>query len=122
MYVFTQTYVSPEADRAKAKAQGGTNSPGPVYRLDVRSAALSAPACLTVYHQVERLSHQLHWTACRPNTHAGLQETLGRQFLSTRPSTGTMTFGTARREGMATNSAAPGPGQLAFDSIDSLQA
>lgn len=30
-----QTYVSPEADRAKAKAQGGTNSPGPVYRLDV---------------------------------------------------------------------------------------
>lgn len=33
-----QTYVSPEADRAKAKAQGGTNSPGPVYRLDVRPA------------------------------------------------------------------------------------
>lgn len=30
-----QTYVSPEADRAKVKAQGGTNSPGPVYRLDV---------------------------------------------------------------------------------------
>lgn len=36
--IVTQTYVSPEADRAKAKAQGGTNSPGPVYRLDVRPA------------------------------------------------------------------------------------
>ena len=38
MTICTQTYVSPEADRAKAKAQGGTNSPGPVYRLDVRPA------------------------------------------------------------------------------------
>lgn len=40
-----------------------------------------------------------------------LQETLGRQFLSTRPSTGQASFGTARREGMATKSVAPGPGE-----------
>lgn len=32
-----QTYVSPEADRALCRAQGGNNSQGAIYRVQVRS-------------------------------------------------------------------------------------
>lgn len=31
--VFLQMYFSVEADRAKVKGEGGTDSPGPVYRM-----------------------------------------------------------------------------------------
>lgn len=31
-----QTYISPEADRALCKSQGGNNSQGPIYKVPVR--------------------------------------------------------------------------------------
>ncbi len=44
-----------------------------------------------------------------------MQETLGRQFLSTMRSNGVVSFGTARREGMAKKARVPGPGAYKSD-------
>lgn len=118
-----QVYVSPEADRAKAKAEGGTNSPGPVYRVQVcpqrrlsqgthqfricRRENVINHRMVVMESVVGRKIHE------RPRVM--MQETLGRQFLSTMRSNGVVSFGTARREGMAKKASVPGPGAYKSD-------
>jgi hypothetical protein len=54
-----QTYVSPEADRALCRAQGGNNSQGAIYRTQAR-----APLCSQSLHRCTR-SAVAGWPALR---------------------------------------------------------
>ncbi|KAK9904232.1 hypothetical protein WJX75_007359 [Coccomyxa subellipsoidea] len=97
----SKTYISPEADRALCKSQGGNNSQGPIYKVP---AALGKQCLSTMtsapnlgFGSAKRPSMAQRAAAPGPGAYK-LKPALGSQYESTKASAANVHFSGAQRD------------------------